>query len=102
MTKRQCKEKLGEKYGWKCHYCGRRLIKLTGAGDVDHLKRLEDFPQVDHVVPRRHGGKNTISNYVLCFRRCNSRKGNRPAEVFLRNRPDRLAAVCRMMASAAR
>ena len=50
-----------------CQYCGR------------HFDRSE--LNIDHVVPRRHGGKTTWTNVVCSCIPCNRRKGSRtPAE----------------------
>jgi len=39
---------------------------------------------LDHVVPRVRFGRNSYRNLVSCCLECNSRKGDRPAEDFLR------------------
>lgn len=50
-----------------CQYCGKRFI-------TSELS-------IDHVVPRRHGGKTTWDNVVCCCLKCNVKKGGRtPAE----------------------
>lgn len=40
--------------------------------------------ELDHVVPRAAQGRNSYRNLVSCCRECNSRKGDRPVEDFLR------------------
>lgn len=47
--------------GYKCQYCGHTARELT----------------VDHVIPRRLGGKADWENLVCCCRRCNSKKGDK-------------------------
>jgi 5-methylcytosine-specific restriction endonuclease McrA len=47
-----------------CQYCGATAKELT----------------IDHVVPKRHGGKALWENLVTCCRRCNSRKGDKTPE----------------------
>lgn len=44
-----------------CQYCGRHSVKLT----------------VDHIVPRRLGGKDTWTNVVAACGPCNHRKGSK-------------------------
>jgi len=40
---------------------------------------------IDHIIPRARGGKNTWENLVVCTREINSRKGDRtPAEAGLK------------------
>src|SRR6266403_87149 len=53
-----------------CFYCLRR----TPA----------NVPCLDHVVPRVRFGRHSYRNLVSCCLECNSRKGDRPAEDFLR------------------
>ena len=56
--------------GGQCFYCLRRI-----------KPRLECL---DHVVPRVRLGCNSYRNLVSCCMECNARKGERPAEEFLR------------------
>tara|TARA_B110000037_G_scaffold220802_1_gene289773 strand:+ start:1108 stop:1725 length:618 start_codon:yes stop_codon:yes gene_type:complete len=46
-----------------CQYCGQRFVS-------------EDL-NLDHVIPRSHGGKTTWENIVCSCVKCNSRKANR-------------------------
>lgn len=52
----------------RCAYCG---IKL---------KRRESTR--DHMIPRSHGGQDTIENLWLCCRQCNKNKANMSLERF--------------------
>lgn len=47
----------------------------------------------DHVIPRCKGGTDTASNIVPACKSCNSAKGGRTVEYFLRARPEVLARV---------
>ena len=49
---------------YACQYCGHQARELT----------------IDHVVPKRLGGKSTWENLVCCCRRCNTRKGDKTLE----------------------
>jgi hypothetical protein len=49
-----------------CQYCGEQLTNKTAT--------------VDHVHPRKHGGKNTFDNVVACCRPCNAKKGDKSIE----------------------
>jgi 5-methylcytosine-specific restriction endonuclease McrA len=40
---------------------------------------------IDHVVPRAQSGRNSYRNLVSCCMECNSKKGERSAEEFLRS-----------------
>lgn len=41
----------------------------------------------DHVVPKKKGGSDDADNLVPCCIACNSAKGNRPLDVFLKGYP---------------
>ena len=58
---------------------------------------------IDHVVPRAQSGRNSYRNLVSCCLDCNSKKGERSAEEFLRSlyREHRLSddeLTCRLRA----
>jgi len=46
---------------YTCQYCGVTGKDLT----------------IDHVIPRRHGGRHTWDNVVACCKRCNVRKADK-------------------------
>lgn len=49
--------------------------------------------QVDHIIPRSAGGSGEPSNLAPACKSCNSSKGPRPVEYFLRDHPHILARV---------
>lgn len=53
--------------GFRCRYCGA----------TPHRVYLE----VDHVIPRAHGGPTTMDNLVTACGSCNVGKSDRLAEV---------------------
>lgn len=55
---------LFQRDGYQCQYCGERPDKL----------------EVEHVVPRSHGGRNVWENVVTACRACNARKRDRTPE----------------------
>lgn len=46
---------------YTCQYCGHQSKDLT----------------IDHVIPKRMGGKSTWENLVCCCKKCNSKKGDK-------------------------
>jgi hypothetical protein len=58
-----------------CAYCERPMTK-------GQLR-----PTLDHVIPRRSGGRSELSNYVAACRWCNNRKGCMSLEEFLEYLP---------------
>jgi 5-methylcytosine-specific restriction endonuclease McrA len=70
----QCGELLGwevrayllEKWGRRCAYCGTTNVPF----------------ELDHIVPRRRGGSNRVTNLALCCHSCNQAKGDRTAAEF--------------------
>jgi len=62
-----------ERDGGICQYTGKQLNKTQG--------------NIDHVLPRSRGGKNTFENMVWCDKSINSKKGDKlPHEVGLQLR----------------
>jgi len=64
------RQALHERERGRCFYCLRRITR--------HRRCL------DHVVPLAEFGRNSYRNLVSCCLECNSQKGERPAEEFLR------------------
>jgi predicted DNA-binding transcriptional regulator len=56
--------------GERCFYCLRQVTPTVKC--------------LDHVVPRAEGGRNSYRNLVSCCLECNTNKGERQAEDFLR------------------
>lgn len=56
-----------ERDGGACVYCGSR-----------------EFPTLDHIVPRSRGGGDGFDNLALACRSCNSSKGARTPEEWIR------------------
>ena len=66
---RLLRQRVHERSGGRCHYCGIEKKLLT----------------IDHVVPLAQGGTSYITNLVGACSKCNSAKGQLSAEVFIRN-----------------
>lgn len=73
----ELREYLLEKWGRKCAYCGKTDVPL----------------QVEHIHARSTGGSDRVSNLTLACEPCNTRKGNRLVEDFLKTKPDVLASI---------
>ena len=56
------KRRLMKKTNWKCHFCGRRIIKMSNC-DIDHIRQ------------RVQGGRDIVGNYLAACKRCNSLRG---------------------------
>jgi 5-methylcytosine-specific restriction endonuclease McrA len=67
-------KRLGERDGWRCHICGRRVHSVDASAD--------------HLVPRSMGGSNRMINLRLAHLICNSRRGagRTPAQLLLMGR----------------
>jgi len=70
LEKQILRQALHERERGRCFYCLRRITR--------HRRCL------DHVVPLAEFGRNSYRNLVSCCLECNSQKGERPAEEFLR------------------
>ncbi len=62
---------------FQCQYCGKENLKN---------------PELEHVIPKSKGGKNTFENCVCTCKECNRKKGDKlPSEVgvFLKRQPSK-------------
>jgi 5-methylcytosine-specific restriction endonuclease McrA len=66
VTPRPTKESIRKRDGVVCQYTGRQISWKDG--------------NIDHVVPRTKGGKNTFENMVWCHKEINSKKGDKTPE----------------------
>ena len=62
LRNKSLKEKILEKQGNCCHYCGKKL-------EADEIT-------IDHLLPRSRGGKTDKSNLAICCGKCNSEKSS--------------------------
>ncbi|PSR23659.1 MAG: HNH endonuclease [Sulfobacillus acidophilus] len=62
----EVREYLLEKWGRTCVYCGATDVPL----------------QVEHIIPKRRGGSNRMSNLTLACKPCNLQKGKQTAAEF--------------------
>jgi HNH endonuclease len=70
LKTRALREAIHEREGGVCFYCLHRVTPMVRG--------------IDHVVPRARGGGNGYCNLVSSCSECNSQKGERRAEDFLR------------------
>lgn len=54
--------------GLKCHWCGK-LCDPTEHANTDL------FPTKEHLIRKRDGGSNHMSNLVIACRKCNNERG---------------------------
>ena len=64
LNRRQRLERILERDGDTCVWCGRKLERLVA-------------PTTEHLVPRIKGGPSWIENEVAACRRCNGQRGHR-------------------------
>jgi 5-methylcytosine-specific restriction endonuclease McrA len=73
----EVREYLLEKWGRKCAYCDAENAPM----------------QIEHIQPRASGGTNRVSNLCLACHKCNQKKSDKPIEVFLAKKPERIAKI---------
>lgn len=56
---------LGERDGWKCHLCKKKVMQVAGAAKIPH------GATVDHLIPIAVGGVHEWHNVALAHRQCN-------------------------------
>jgi 5-methylcytosine-specific restriction endonuclease McrA len=86
-----------ERYGWRCQYCGRRVVIAGVLELVDrlcpevrwwrthnmakadtHPAAVRLYPNADHIKARAVGGHPTADDNLICScTTCNERKGSR-------------------------
>ncbi|MBI1392710.1 MAG: hypothetical protein GC152_08220 [Alphaproteobacteria bacterium] len=76
---RRLGERVLEKSGGQCFYCGERLIWRR---ETKVKKRIRREFVVDHFVPKRRGGTDRIENLVPACWNCNSSKGPKTISEF--------------------
>ena len=57
-------------FGKQCKYCPRIM-----SNDKRHRGK-DRQATIDHIVPKAHGGDDSLSNLQIICRKCNTRKGN--------------------------
>ncbi|BAY47492.1 hypothetical protein SAMD00079811_51100 [Scytonema sp. HK-05] len=75
----EVREYLLEKWSRKCAYCDKEGVPL----------------QVEHIHPRAKGGSNRVSNLTLSCERCNTKKGTKSIDEFLKRDGSRLEKIKR-------
>ena len=73
----EVREYLLLKWEYTCAYCGKKNVSF----------------EVDHINPKARGGSNRISNLTLACHECNQKKGDKPIEVFLKDKPEVLRKI---------
>jgi len=76
------RKRLAEAQGWRCCYCGVRMID---GGQSPSSATLE------HVVPRCQGGTDAEDNLVVACCTCNTARADRPWQDFVADLPVRPA-----------
>jgi hypothetical protein len=72
-----------ERQGGLCFYCERPMINLKTLTQSSRRMYRDNAATWDHVVPRKLGGTNGLSNRVLACGLCNKRKGSKHLDDFL-------------------
>lgn len=73
----EVREYLLEKFNRQCCYCGAKDTPLN----------------IEHIHPKANGGSNRVSNLSIACIPCNSKKGARSIEDFLKNKPAVLTRI---------
>lgn len=71
-------KEIAEIFGMKCAICGLE-VDPSDTWIANNGRRCygRKYPTVDHVVPLKHGGTDTLDNVQLLCKHCNSMKGAR-------------------------
>lgn len=69
QARQELKQRAFRRENGRCFYCDRPLI-------YHHAT-------MDHIKPKSQGGKLEIGNIVIACFKCNNRRGDYPADIFL-------------------
>jgi 5-methylcytosine-specific restriction endonuclease McrA len=73
----EVREHLLEKWGRRCAYCDATDVPL----------------EIEHILCRKRGGTNRVSNLAIACKPCNNRKGTQLIQDFLADQPERLKRI---------
>jgi len=68
-----------QKQGMWCIYCRQKMViraKTHGRNPPDNMATK------DHIVPKVRGGRNWMTNFLVCCQACNSERSDLPADLF--------------------
>ena len=69
---------IAEQFGMTCAICGCKVDPTDTWKNANGAVCFgRKYPTVDHIVPLKHGGMDTLDNVQLTCKRCNSAKGAR-------------------------
>lgn len=69
-------EEISESFGMKCAICGVTVDPSDKwIGKNERICYGRKYPTVDHIVPLKCGGTDTLDNVQLVCKHCNSSKG---------------------------
>jgi 5-methylcytosine-specific restriction endonuclease McrA len=64
----ELRKRVSSEQNHRCCYCGVRTTDEQGRGDSATL---------EHILPRRHGGRDDYANVVMACHGCNNSRGDR-------------------------
>lgn len=69
-------QEIAHDFGLLCAICGRAVDPDdTWIGKNGRRCYGRNYPTVDHIIPLKHGGTDTLDNVQLACKHCNSSKG---------------------------
>ena len=75
MSNRQRKYAIWVRDGWKCQYCGSKVVPWSQGMDQNQ----PDIATVDHIKPVARGGRGGDNLVTACFS-CNQSKADKVVE----------------------
>jgi hypothetical protein len=68
------RHRLAQQQGFRCYLCGCVIHVRVQPNDAEHLRA--DEATIEHVVPRKHGGRDDAANLMASCHACNHGKGH--------------------------
>lgn len=78
-NRQMIRRNLARMFGWRCALCGVDLVEPKPSTDVfrDEPPEGTRWATLDHILPKRHGGRDVMHNLQLACPPCNSDKADR-------------------------
>ena len=78
-------QNIADKYNMTCAICGCKVNPDdTYIGKNERKCYGPNYPTVDHIIPLKRGGTDTLDNVQLACKRCNSSKGAKLNDIKVR------------------
>lgn len=83
MSKRTVRSRVWERDGWRCRFCGQKVVPPRQHKYGEKIKFSSNTATIDHLLPRSRGGLKSLANCVTSCWSCNHDKADLSLHEFL-------------------